>query len=148
MALSMLSRTQMIHRARSSSTNLSGHETTYSGSIDLNFCFTSSTSSSSRYQSMGKKRNSKETMKNRYFKMGGMSTHSYWCKSNSISAPYVNLQTRNGWKKVETCQFGSAKWFWPSNFCIVCWGQYKAQQSLTPAREECNKYDLTAAPCF
>jgi len=24
----------------------------------------------------------------------------------------------------------------------------KAQQSCSPAREECNKYDLTAAPCF
>ncbi len=24
----------------------------------------------------------------------------------------------------------------------------KAQQSLTPAKEECNKYDLTAIPCF
>jgi len=23
-----------------------------------------------------------------------------------------------------------------------------AQQILTPAREECNKYDLAAAPCF
>jgi hypothetical protein len=23
-----------------------------------------------------------------------------------------------------------------------------AQQILIPAREECNKYDLTAAPCF
>jgi hypothetical protein len=24
----------------------------------------------------------------------------------------------------------------------------KGQQSLTPAREECNKYGLTAHPCF
>jgi hypothetical protein len=29
------------------------------------------------------------------------------------------------------------------HFCTVCSGWQKAQQSLTPAREECNKYDLT-----
>jgi hypothetical protein len=27
-------------------------------------------------------------------------------------------------------------------------GWYKAQQTGAPAREECNKYDLTAAPYF
>ncbi len=35
--------------------------------------------------------------------------------------------------------------FWLSTLCLGCW---KAQQSLTSAREECNKCDLTAAPCF
>jgi hypothetical protein len=31
---------------------------------------------------------------------------------------------------------------------LVCGGWWKVPQSLPPAREECNKYDLTAAPCF
>jgi hypothetical protein len=35
-------------------------------------------------------------------------------------------------KKIKTFWFGSAKWFWPSNFS-VCWGWQKAQQSLTLA---------------
>jgi hypothetical protein len=42
----------------------------------------------------------------------------------------------------------SGKWFWS---CIC--GQFaaeagNAEESCAPAREECNKYDLTAAPCF
>jgi len=37
-------------------------------------------------------------------------------KSNSTSAQYVTLQIKIGGRKVKTCQFGSAKWFWPSIF--------------------------------
>jgi hypothetical protein len=32
------------------------------------------------------------------------------------------------------------------HFSTICQGWWKAQQSLTAATEECNKYDLTAAP--
>jgi hypothetical protein len=32
--------------------------------------------------------------------------------------------------------------------CTFCWGWWKAQQSLTLARKECNKCDLTASPYF
>jgi hypothetical protein len=38
------------------------------------------------------------------------------CKSNSASAQYVTLQIKIGLRKVETCWFGSAKWFWLSIF--------------------------------
>jgi hypothetical protein len=31
-------------------------------------------------------------------------------------AQYVTLQIKIGSKKVKTCHFGSAKWFWPSVF--------------------------------
>jgi hypothetical protein len=50
--------------------------------------------------------------------------------------------------------FGSGKWlFSPAKLLSlggssVCSGWYKAQQTGAPAREECNKYDLTAAPYF
>jgi len=45
--------------------------------------------------------------------------------------------------------FGSAKWFWPSIFAQFSQAGKKAQQNLIiPATEHCNKYDLTAAPCF
>jgi hypothetical protein len=40
------------------------------------------------------------------------------------------------------------KWFWPSIFAEFAQAGEKAQQNLIPAREQCNKYDLTAAPCF
>jgi len=52
-------------------------------------------------------------------------------------------------KKVNTRWFGSAKWFWPGIFVAQFAEAGKnAQQSCVPTREECNKYDLTAAPCF
>jgi len=28
----------------------------------------------------------------------------------------VTLQIKIGWRKVKTCRFGSAKWFWPDIF--------------------------------
>jgi hypothetical protein len=28
----------------------------------------------------------------------------------------VTLQIEIGYRKAKTCRFGSAKWFWPSNF--------------------------------
>jgi hypothetical protein len=34
------------------------------------------------------------------------------------------------------------------HICTVCWGWWKAQERSSPAREACNKYDLTAVPCF
>jgi hypothetical protein len=33
------------------------------------------------------------------------------------------------------------------HFCTILL-RHEAQQSLTSAREECNKYDLTGAPCL
>jgi len=38
-----------------------------------------------------------------------------------------------GCRKVKTCWFGSAKWFWPGIFSTVCWGWGTAQRSLTLA---------------
>ncbi len=52
-------------------------------------------------------------------------------------------------KKVKTRWFGSAKWFWPGIFVArFAEAGKKAQRSCVPTREECNEYDLTAAPCF
>jgi hypothetical protein len=31
-----------------------------------------------------------------------------------MGAQYMTLQIKIGRRKVKTCQFGSAKWFWPS----------------------------------
>ncbi len=44
-------------------------------------------------------------------------------------------------RKVETR--GLTKWFWPTIFSHFDEGCLMAQQSYTPAREECNKCDLT-----
>jgi hypothetical protein len=33
-------------------------------------------------------------------------------------AQYVTLQIKIGSRKVKTCHFGSAKWFWPSIFAL------------------------------
>jgi hypothetical protein len=38
-------------------------------------------------------------------------------------------------------------WFWP-HISVRFEKKGKPKQSITHAREECNKYDLTAAPCF
>ncbi len=57
--------------------------------------------------------------------------------------------TLNWMKKVKTCRFGTGnQFFLLLHICTVCWGWWKAQQSSSPAREACNKYDLTAVPCF
>jgi hypothetical protein len=57
-----------------------------------------------------------------------------------LDAQYVTMYIKIRWRKVITCSFGWAtKWVWPSTFAQFCWSSYKRQQSLTPAREECNK---------
>ncbi len=37
-------------------------------------------------------------------------------------ARYVTLQIKIGWRNVKTCQFGSAKWFWPNIFAQLVKG--------------------------
>jgi hypothetical protein len=44
-------------------------------------------------------------------------------------------------KKVNMCRFGSGNWLFS---CIF--GQVAEAANSAPAREECNKYDLTADP--
>jgi hypothetical protein len=39
--------------------------------------------------------------------------HPQWC-----SAQHVTLHITFGWRKVKTCLFGSAKWFWPNMFAV------------------------------
>jgi hypothetical protein len=41
----------------------------------------------------------------------------------------------------------AAKWFWPIIFLHSVDGEGHSK-ALTPANEECNKYDQTGAPCF
>jgi len=36
-------------------------------------------------------------------------------------------------RKVKTCRFGAAKWFWPSIFVHFAEARKRLQQSLTPA---------------
>ncbi len=48
----------------------------------------------------------------------------------------------------EESRFGNAKWFWPNIFAQFAPAGEKAQRNLISTREHCNKYDLTAAPCF
>jgi hypothetical protein len=47
----------------------------------------------------------------------------------------VTLHIEIRWTKVKTCRFGSAKWFWPSIILHNLLRLVRAQQSLTPARE-------------
>ncbi len=47
-----------------------------------------------------------------------------------------------------TCWFSSGKWFCSCMFCRGWLGWHKPEQSCARAGEECNKYDLTATPCF
>jgi hypothetical protein len=69
-----------------------------------------------------------------------------WNKSSSSDAQYVSLEFLNliGRIKVKTCQFGS------TTPCIFA--QFveagKRHSKLVYLLEECNKYDVTAAPCF
>jgi hypothetical protein len=51
-------------------------------------------------------------------------------------------------KKVNICRFGSGKWFFSSKFAQFAEVGKNRSKSCAPAREEYNKYDLTAAPCF
>jgi hypothetical protein len=46
----------------------------------------------------------------------------------------VVLPKTNWVRKIKTCQFGSARWLWPSIFAQFA----ESQQSTAPAREECN----------
>jgi hypothetical protein len=46
----------------------------------------------------------------------------------------VVLPKTNWVRKIKTCQFGSARWLWPSIFAQFA----ESQQSKVPAREECN----------
>jgi hypothetical protein len=46
------------------------------------------------------------------------------------------------------CWFSSGKWFCSCMFCRIWLGWHKRKQSCARAGEKCNKYDLTATPCF
>jgi hypothetical protein len=45
-------------------------------------------------------------------------------------------------RKVETCGFGSPKWF------LASISAHFAEAGKRTAREECSKYDLTTPPIF
>ncbi len=68
-------------------------------------------------------------------------------ESNSLGAHYVILQIELDEEKSNPACLAQQNGFWP-NILHGLLRLVKAQQSLTPAREECNKYDLTDAPCF
>jgi len=51
-------------------------------------------------------------------------------------------------KKSKTCQFGSAKWFWPSICAQFGKAGKRDNKSLTLTREEYNKCDMIGASCF
>jgi hypothetical protein len=70
---------------------------------------------------------------------------SYVLKSNSTGAQYVNLQIKIRWRKVKTCWFGPDNDFGPTFFHSFL----RLMHSKAPhAEEDCNNYDMTAAPCF
>jgi hypothetical protein len=58
----------------------------------------------------------------------------------SVTALYVTLQNKFGWRKVKTCWFGLAKWLWPKIFAefvgpnagILCW---EALWSIVASRD-------------
>jgi hypothetical protein len=55
-----------------------------------------------------------------------------------VDAPYIECGWSSAQLDEETskiCQFGSAKQFWPRSLRRL-------------VKEECNKYGLTASPCF
>ncbi len=54
------------------------------------------------------------------------------------------LHSKNGWRKSNLYQFDLGNWFW---LCIIAQLVWRAG-ALCTCREECNKYDLTAAQCF
>jgi hypothetical protein len=64
--------------------------------------------------------------------------HDGWnySKSSSTAPPMLAQLKKIGWRKVKTCRFSSAKWFWPSIFPQhACWGYYKTKLSLKPVAD-------------
>jgi hypothetical protein len=53
-----------------------------------------------------------------------------------------------GSRKVNICRFGPGKSFFSCIFAQFAEVGKNHSKSYAPAREEYNKYDLTAAPCF
>jgi hypothetical protein len=68
-------------------------------------------------------------------------------KSIPTGAPYVTLHIKIWWRKVNMCGFGSGNWFFSCKFARSAEASKKRSKSCTPAREDCNKYDLTSSPC-
>ncbi len=63
----------------------------------------------------------------------------------------LTLHNKVQWRKVKPCRFSSAKLFCPCMFAHLLRlgkGTAKLCTCCAPAGEECNKYDLIAAPCF
>ncbi len=58
-----------------------------------------------------------------------------------------DLHSKIRWKKVKTCQFSSGNGFGSLDLNSSRW-LVKCAASLCTCRNECNKYDLTAAQCF
>ncbi len=69
----------------------------------------------------------------------------YFWNTIALKSKFVTLQIEFGWRKVKIC---STKWLWLSPFLHSLVGWWKTQQSLTPAKEVCNKYDLINTPWF
>jgi hypothetical protein len=60
----------------------------------------------------------------------------------------VTLHIKIARRKVKTCRFGSAKWFWPSVFAQFAEAGKMHIKVVHLPEKSVNKYDLTAAPCF
>ncbi len=70
-------------------------------------------------------------------------------KSNSSCAQYVTSDNKIGWKKVETCKFGSAKWFLPFSFTqFVEAGKGHDKTSHIPKKSVINMTWLVLVGCY
>jgi hypothetical protein len=68
----------------------------------------------------------------------------FMIKSIPTGALYVTLHIKIRWRKVKICGLSSGNWFFFCKFARTA----EASKKRAPAREECNKYDRTAFPCF
>jgi hypothetical protein len=67
-----------------------------------------------------------------------------------VSAQDVALNIKTLMKKSQNIWpvWLRAKWFWPSKCAQFAEAGKRYEQSCAPAKEECNKFDLTDPACF
>jgi hypothetical protein len=94
---------------------------------------------------VSKKKKKKVVTKGVIMKGVTCSDHHETKRASQRCEHYMTLHLKMGWTTLKTWWFGSAKSFWPSTFAVF-WKN--AQHSCVLVGEDCNKYDLTAAPCF
>jgi hypothetical protein len=61
---------------------------------------------------------------------------------------YVILQSKECMKKIQNMPVYSGKWFWLSTIADVAVSGKRVSSAVCTSKNECNKYDLTAAQCF